>query len=196
MSEFLKAKQQIIESRDALIDAHTHAGFDAINALKRRYPVAQNIADMVRKMKANGVDYALTFPCPSDLFWYNPTSVINMGIWEVLESPAEEFPYQRANESHFYEVRKFGNGYILPFANIFPGVEEGKQIDFINELIKGDLLFGLKLHTLATHTKPTELKESKFIELAEEFSLPIVIHSGPDEFSDPNLTLEVARTYP
>ncbi len=178
------------------IDAHSHAGVDLTNIVRRRYPIAQSIIDMARKMNANGITHAAVFPGPSDLFWFDPRKVAFDAVWEQLEKPAERFPYEHANIAHFAEVELFGNGQIMPFANILPGTKEDEQLNLLKELLDGDRLFGLKLHTLATHTHALKLIGSKFTEFATEHSLPIMIHSGPDEYSRPDQIVEVAKKYP
>lgn len=196
MNERLEIFDSLRDSSHKVIDTHAHAGFDATNIVRRRYPIAQSIVDMTRKMQSNGISFTALFPSPSDLFWFDARKVAFEGIWEQATQPAERFPYEHANIAHFTEVELFGNGKIMPFANILPGVKETEQLELLKQLRESDRLFGLKLHTLATHTHATKLIGSRFTEFAYENSLPIMVHSGADEYSRPNLIVEVAKKYP
>jgi len=196
MTERTNVHRQLYRNKDAIIDGHVHAGTDATNVVLQRYPTAQNMMDIVRKMDASGVDYAATFPMPSDLFWFDASRLANnLELVPSLE-PAEAFPYQRSNWSHFHEAKLFGDGKILPFAIILPGVKEEEQINSLRTYINQDSVFGLKFHTFATQTHASALKDSKFIRLAQEHSLPITVHSGSDELSDPQQVIELAKLYP
>ncbi len=183
-------------SSTALIDSHSHAGFDATNIVRRRYPIAQGVLDMVRKMEANGVSHAAVFPAPSDLFWFDAKGVAFDATWVHSQEPAERFPYEHANTAHFSEVELFGMGRIMPFANVLPGVREEAQLDLLKEFASRDQLFGIKFHSLATHTPVSTFAESLFADFAREQSLPVMFHSGADEYSRPEQALEVARRLP
>lgn len=196
MPERADIYKQITQNGDAVIDGHVHTGFDATNAARRRYPTTQNVMDLVRKMNIAGVDYAAVFPAPADLFWFDARTVANEARLVPSPTPAEEFPYQIANWNHFHETKLFGEARTLPFAIILPGVKEEEQVEFLRGYIAKDMVFGLKFHTWATQTHASTLRDSKFIELAREHSLPITIHSGPDEFSNPQQVIELARLYP
>lgn len=185
-----------LKNTEGPIDVHSHAGFDATNIVRRRYPIAQSVIDMTRKMKANGITHAAVFPAPSDLFWFDAKKVAFNAVWEHAKEPSERFPYEHANIAHFSEVELFGEGAIMPFAIILPETKEDEQLKLLNKLYDANRLFGLKFHTLATHTHASTLINSRFTQFAIEKSLPIMVHSGPDEYSRPNLIVEVAKANP
>jgi predicted TIM-barrel fold metal-dependent hydrolase len=87
----------------------------------------------------------------------------------------------------------FGEDRVLPFANVYPGYEEQKQADYLEELGKGGMLFGLKLHTLAIQQSAIKLHNSPFLQVARSYSLPVLIHSGTDQISYPQNVVELAR---
>jgi hypothetical protein len=184
-----------ISKKIMLVDGHSHAGFDATNFVRGRYPTVQSIPDMVRKMKASGVNYALSFPPPSDLVWFDLKKVAYDREWVFSENPGEDFPYQLSNKNHFKESDLFGEKLILPFAAILPGVKEDEQIAYLSTLAESDLLFGLKLHTLATHTHASTLERSRFIDFANRYSLPITLHCGSDEYSLPEQVVDLAEKF-
>lgn len=178
-----------------IIDAHTHCGVDNLNIIKRRYPSCQSVIDLVTKLKISGVEYAVTFPCPSSSYYFDFVELSGEKV-KLIERPAEGFPYEFANRQLFYEISLFGENRIFPFAGIFPCVQEERQIEFLENYSKKGVIFGLKLHTLATHTPATSLIGSPIMQYVEHYSLPILFHSGPDKFSGPENVLELAKKYP
>lgn len=188
--------ETLIRKGEGVLDAHTHAGFEITNVVTRRFPTVQSVSDLVRKFKSTGTDRAITFPCASDLFWFDSSLVARHRQWKHTDHSAEDFPYQYANFSHLNEVELFGEGVVLPFVNILPLVREEEQINSVIDEIKRGEIFGLKFHPLAVHTRADSLKQSEFIEVAQRYNLPVTIHSGPDEYSQALQIVELARTFP
>jgi len=189
-------QKMLIEKGDGVLDSHTHAGFDITNIVTRRFPTVQSVSDLVRKFKSTGVNNTITFPCASDLFWFDSSLVARSRQWKYTGESAEDFPYQFANSSHLNEVELFGEGVVLPFINILPAVREEEQINSVLEEIKRGDIFGLKFHPLAVHTRADSLKQSRFIEVAQRYNLPVTIHSGPDKYSQAQQIVELAQTFP
>lgn len=185
----LKGKQELV------VDGHTHCGADHYNIIHNRYPATQNVIDLVSKMKNNGIDFSLTFPCPSSSYYFDFYSIAQSSSLKI-NKPAENFPYQFANKQLMLEIELFGENRIFPFLSIYPGVKEDEQIEYIDGLAHKNLIFGLKLHTLATNKSSLSLVNSKLIQIADKYSLPITFHSGPDEFSSPLDTLKLSSLYP
>lgn len=184
-----------IESRDsALIDVHTHSGFEMYNLVHRRYPTSQNVVDLESKTRLSGIDYVVVFPFPGQQFYRKPPEDLSKS--SDLSQGTEESPYYLANRQLLYEISMFGNDRFLPFANIFPGVEESLQARNLEEPIRDGKLYGFKLHTLATQTSADKLGNSVFLDLARSYSLPILIHSGPDTLSDPMNIIDLAGQNP
>ncbi len=177
---------------DVSIDVHTHNGFDHMNTIRRRYPTSQSIKDLELKLRLASIDYAVSFPCPSSFYYFDFRDFSEKDR-KLTPLPAEAVPFEHANRQMIYEVSLFGNGRIFPFASILPQHNELRQVESLEQYAKKGYLFGLKLHTLPTRTKPSELTDSPFIELATIYSLPIMIHSGPDEFSRPENIIALAR---
>lgn len=193
-TEFLQSLSA--KSSEIIIDSHAHAGSEPWNVLRKRVPTSQSIMDMVRKMKSNGVDHSIVFPCPGDPYWFDTARVAFNAEWEFSNKPSETFPYEHVNWTHFNEVNLFGGSFILPFANILPHYEEDKQIEYLQSLVELDTLFGLKIHTLATHTYNFTLGKSKIMEFANGHNLPVMLHTGPDEYSRPMGVLKAAKDFP
>ncbi|MFA7301647.1 MAG: amidohydrolase family protein [Candidatus Shapirobacteria bacterium] len=191
-SEFLSTEL----NSNVIIDSHTHNGSDLSNIVKFRYPSSQSIIDLTNKTKLSGVDYVVTFPCPSDLFWFEPATFHQRNKLVVQSSPIEPFPHFISNETMFREIANFGQGRALPFANFIPSFEDTRQIEYLETKIKEDSLFGLKFHPLASQTSMALLKDSPIIDFAQRHDLPILIHTGPDKYSNPLQLLELSRSYP
>lgn len=187
--------QDTLESKagqDVSIDIHTHSGFDHMNIVRKRYPTSQSVKDLELKLRIAGIDYAACFPCPSSFYYFDFRDFSIKGK-QLTELPAESVPYEYANRQLQYEASLFGNGRILPFASILPNHDEVGQVESLEQYAKKEQLFGLKLHTLPTRVRPISLIDSPFMQLADTYSLPVMIHSGPDEFSRPEDIITLAR---
>jgi len=197
MIERLSAFDKLSKDDECLIDAHTHSGVDHMNIIKGRYPFTQSIIDLTQKLRLVNIDHAVTFPCASSMYYFDFSCFANEKVKLIPHSnSAESFPYELANKQLFYEVSLFGENIIFPFAAVFPRIKEEEQISYLETVSSLDRIFGLKLHTLATHSKATDLANSKILDYAEKHSLPILFHTGPDKFSGAENVLELARQYP
>jgi hypothetical protein len=58
------------------------------------------------------------------------------------------------------------------------------------------LIYGLKLHPFESRLKITSPKMVPYLELARKYSLPILVHTAEDRYSDVTLLGEVAARYP
>jgi len=177
---------------DISIDVHTHSGSDHMNLIRKRYPTSQSVKDMELKLRLAGIDYAVSFPCPSAFYYFDFRDFAEKGK-QLTPQPAEQVPFEYANRQLIYEASLFGNDKILPFASILPHHEEQKQAEALEQYAKDGHIFGLKLHTLPTRVNPRELTDSPLMQLAESYSLPVMIHSGPDEYSRPEDIIRLAR---
>lgn len=176
------------------IDAHTHSGTDNYNLFARRYPSSQSVPDLVSKVGANGLRFAVNFVAPGSHFYFDFPSMTKSGL--LLPLPEEDYPYQVANRQMLYEVDLLGGGNIFPFFTIFPGYNEEAQTEEIERLAGEDRIYGLKLHTMATRTKANSLIDGNFIKLARDHSLPMLIHSRDDNYSDPINAIRLASSSP
>jgi predicted TIM-barrel fold metal-dependent hydrolase len=184
------------DAQSPVIDVHTHSGADHFNTLFKGYPTNQSVKDLVWKMNYLNIDYAVNFPCPSSYYYFDFTHFHKTGELIPALEPAEDYPYQLANRQLMFETALFGQDKVIPFAMVFPGVEDAKQISALNTLGKEEKLFGIKLHTLATHTKATAFADTEYLQIAEDYSVPFLIHSGPDEYSKPKHIVSLAKSYP
>ncbi len=194
MNEKETLKNIILINDNSLIDSHTHCGFGHYNLIQQRYPTSQSVIDLESKTELAGIDFVISFPFPGELYYFDIFANSESDLPQ--HPPIEKFPYHFANRQLLYEISLFGNNRIIPFANIYPNHEEGQQADYLDELAKQGLIFGLKLHTLATQYSAEALAKSPFLDVSRAHSLPVIIHSGPDDISHPMNVVELAETNP
>jgi len=177
-----------LQDHEVCIDVHSHCGEVSLyNLQHERLHTTQNMRDLSLKMRLAKVDYFVVFLMASSMYF---------DTRDFSRSGLEEYPYQLGNGALFYEASLFGDR-ALPFMAIHPNVEEEKQLIALEERLSRDHLFGLKFHTLATHSKVSNLINSKFPEFLEKNKLPILIHSSDfDEYSDPNEIFKFLDLYP
>lgn len=188
-------KRSKVLMSDGIIDVHSHAGgIDMYNWMTPRYPLSQSAYDLSLKVEANDVDFFVVFPMPTSMY-YHPKYLKNTGSTSL--SGIEDFPFQRCNEVLLYEVDVFQLERALPFLCIDPMVKIEEQIVHLEQLIDQYEVFGLKLHTLATHSSAIDLDGSPFMELLESENLPILIHAGTTPVSTHPLNIvKLAKKYP
>lgn len=194
MLEHERIRDTIRSNSNVLIDVHSHCGYGHYNVIKRRYPSTQSVVDLASKTKSAGIEYVVSFPFPGSTYYFDIPEIAKGNLH--VPNPIEEFPYHFANRQLFYEVSLFGEGRILPFANIYPKHKEQEQADYLGRLVKEGILFGLKFHTLATQYSALALIDSPFMEIAKRYSLPVLIHSGSDKISHPKNIVQLAEHHP
>jgi predicted TIM-barrel fold metal-dependent hydrolase len=176
------------------IDCHTHCvGIDASNLFKGRYPCTQDILDLSKKMIEGRVDYAITFPMPTTLY-YNVRTYWEKG--EFVPSGISDYPYQLENRYMVQSITHFNLNNMLPFAIFSLRDKVNLQLAGINKLMEQYEIYGLKYHTKVDQKKATDIeKDSEFIEFAKEKNIPIMLHAENKTVSDPMYILELASRH-
>jgi len=176
-----------------VIDSHTHAGgVDFYNLFIPRYPIAQSVEDLIFKMDCLNINYAIVLPMPFPMY-YDPRK-INNNKW--FKTNLEKFPYQLLNSALLYEAENYRNR-LFPFFAIDPRERVKEQVKFLEKNIRENKIFGLKLHTLATNSSAQKLEKTGFVDLLEEYDLPIIIHSDHRfRFTSPFNALKFAERHP
>lgn len=177
-------------SRSDIIDSHTHSGFDGMNFFRGRFPATQNTKDLVDKVTGAGVRFLIVSPMATSTYYNLRILAENL---ELSPSGQQDFPYQRENAFLLYECRLLGGKRVLPFLAINPLEKVDEQVEQLEEWIKSEEIYGLKLHTLATHSPATALEGTPFLDLARKYNLPIMIHSGIHEYAKPSNVFQIAR---
>ena len=138
-------------------DCHTHSGgVDFYNMFKGNLPYVQSVDDLVKKATDEGITNIITFPLPSSSY-YDPRE-------RGKVSGLQDFPYQIENAALIRSCEQYKDN-VFPFLCIDPVVKQKEQIDKLSVLWNQKKFYGLKLHTLATGTKATDILKSEFLRL-------------------------------
>ncbi|MFH1337444.1 MAG: hypothetical protein ABIH55_01070 [Nanoarchaeota archaeon] len=180
--------QDLRDKQNSRIDVHTHVGFDQYNYYAHLFPYVQNMRDLVAKTRLLGTEFLVTFPMALPTY-YLGKKLIKNGILEV--SGEEEFPYQEANQQLLLETELFGEA-VLPVLAIHSREKVSEQENQILWWAKKHEIYGFKLHTYATQSKATELRDTPFLDIARVLGIPIIVHSASDDIANGMYTLEVA----
>lgn len=177
-----------------VIDCHTHSGgIDIINMYSGRIPYVQSVDDLVLKAEINGIDKLITFPLPSSGY-FNPRSRIEKNIFEP--SLLQDFPYQVENMMLIKSCEEYTKQ-VYPFLCIDPLRKTSEQLELLKKYWEEKKFFGLKLHTLATGTKASDILSSHLCEFIEKNNIPITIHTGIlDPYSDPLNCIKLSEALP
>jgi predicted TIM-barrel fold metal-dependent hydrolase len=179
------SKLREIKKHVSTIDIHTHScGIDQYNYQKPRLHMTQSLRDLELKEGFASVDWFLTSPMPSTTY-YDTRNFKSIGL--------DQFPFQLSNQALLYECKFYGKK-ALPFLSIHPTKKVDEQIGLVSKACESDMVFGLKFHTLSTHTYPQDLCSSKFVSILEEYKLPLLIHSGEDKYSNPLDILKMSES--
>lgn len=187
----MKLKNELINK---VIDCHTHcSGIDILNYLNFRYPATADLLDLYEKMSGNGVDFSISFPMPTSIY-YDGSKILQ---GEYCCSGISSFPYQIENEYLVRQIKQFNIKNILPFLSFSIHCEVDKQIEHLRRLIEQYPVYGLKYHSKVEHFPVNKFGISnQFLDLSQEYNIPIVIHSEIREDSSPMNILSLAEMYP
>lgn len=174
-----------------IIDVHTHAtGIDILNFFTSRIPSSQSLAELKRKMEACGINTAIVCPFPGTIY-YNPRKILSESIWEP--SGLEDFPYQQENSTLLAEIRlRRWEKFFFPFLAFDPKEKVNQQIDYLHN---ENGYFGIKIHTLATRSRPGDVTRD-LTKLLLERNLPVLFHTGKQENTLAEKVLEFAERNP
>jgi|UniRef100_UPI00404A9707 predicted TIM-barrel fold metal-dependent hydrolase len=182
-----------------IIDCHNHLGVDLLFYLNGYSPYAQDLPALVTEGRHCGVDRWVVFPMVSNLSF----DVGRMLHGELVTPGYETVPYARENERMFreiYELYPDLGKHVLPFAILDPLREPAAQLKRLRELKQQFPFYGLKIQATIIKSDVTALlREGRgFLEFAEEFNLPFLIHSsvGNDQWSQATSILQVAEATP
>lgn len=176
-----------------IIDCHTHAGFpDMANHARNFQPSEQPIKELKEKMVVAGVNRAIVFPFPSTTYY--DVDIFNKER-RLIPSGLQPFPYAVENQELLAQCQDEKCFY--PFACIDPSEQTENQLRFLSTLIREKKkIFGLKLHGATMQSSALDLVNTGFADFALENNLPIVFHSGKDQYSLPEHALSLAKKYP
>lgn len=184
-----------------MIDAHTHIGWDQYNIIKNRVPQKQSGEELVRKLIDNRIEKAITFPFPFTSYF----DLKNPNGKEMEPSGEMKYAYEDQNvyvikHSRTYDI-------LIPFLAICLGKYD--NYDHVKMLVeRNPKVRGLKLHSRTSRSPIKELIGSKFMDLARDYKLSLMLHTDSEnmriptlefnlmDFSDPMQIIELADKYP
>ncbi len=182
-----------------IIDCHNHLGVDLLFYLNSWHPYAQDLPSLVTEGRHVGVDRWVVFPMVSNLTF----DVAKMREGKLVSGGLESIPYVFENErmlKEVYELYPEMGKCTLPFVILDPLREPEAQLKKLRELHRKYPFYGLKIQATIIKSKVLALLEEGrgFLEFAEEFNLPFLIHSsvGDDEWSQAKDILKVAEATP
>lgn len=181
-----------------MYDTHTHLGKSAFEEEHGHGPGKADPEELAEFVEKYGIDEALIYPIAFSSY-FDPKTADQ----EVMnESGKYDVPYQKENR----EVLSWAEEYeefhpVLAFS-----LGEQSNVDDIDQLLqeKRDVK-ALKIHPRASHSDLDLLSDSKILDLARDYEIPIISHLEGDNFpryveefdlrsySDPNKFLELAE---
>ena len=183
-----------------IIDVHNHVGADLMFYLRGDFPYAQHLVTMTSEGRALGVDRWVVFPF-----------VVNMSLnieaarrGEIVYGGLEKVPYALENRRLLHEINNLfpeEGKLCLPFVMLDPMREQAGQIEALRTLRSEYAFHGLKIQTTILQSFIKSLGEEGrgFVELAEEWDIPFLIHSsvGPDDpWAQASDILDIAEKFP
>ena len=163
-----------------IIDCHNHVGTDLLFYLRGEFPYAQHLCAMVAEGKALGVDRWIVFPMVSNL----SLDFAKMREGKIVfPGGFERVPYAFENRRmlrEIYELFPDLAPLTLPFIMLDPVRETEAQAVELRKLRGEFKFYGLKIQsTILQADIKCLLKQGRvFLELAEEWDVPLLIHSS------------------
>ncbi|MDB6167608.1 MAG: hypothetical protein JWM88_472 [Verrucomicrobia bacterium] len=182
------------------IDCHNHLGADLFFYLNGFHPYAQDLPALVTEGRHNGVDRWIVFPMVANLTF----DLRAMKSARLEPGGFERIPYAFENERmlrEIYELYPDLGRHTLPVVILDPLREAEAQVARLRELLPRFPFHALKIQaTMIQSDVGALLKEGRcFLDFAEEFNLPFIIHSSvapEDVWSQATTILRVAEATP
>lgn len=167
-----------------IIDCHNHIGADLLFYLHGDFPYAQHLVAMHDQGRALGVDRWIVFP-----FVAHSALDIRAFLENEIRDEANrlhDVPYAFENRRlmrEIYDLFPEEGRRMLPFAMVDPMRNTKAQAAELRKLRKDYRFYGIKLQTTILQADIRHLGgEGKvFLELADEWDLPFLIHSSVNE---------------
>lgn len=188
------------QNSNVIIDCHNHLGVDLFFYLNGYHPYAQDLPAMVTEGRHCGVDRWVVFPMVTNLTF----DVAALRRGEFVAGGLETVPYAFENERMLREIYQLYpdlGRHVLPFAILDPLREPAGQLKKLRELKAQFPFYGLKIQATVIKSDVSALLNvgRGFLEFAEEFNLPFIIHSSvapEDTWSQASSILQVAEATP
>ncbi len=185
-----------------IIDCHNHVGVDVLFYLHGDFPYAQHLTAMVEEGGALGVDRWIVFPFVTHM----ALDAASFLKGEVREGGAQltQIPYALENRrllSEIYGLFPELAPRILPFVMADPMRNTQAQAAELRQLRQQYRFHGIKMQTtiLQADIKHLNDRGKVFLELAEEWDIPFLIHSSvaeSDSWAQASDILDLAEANP
>ena len=163
-----------------IIDCHNHIGADLLFYLRGEFPYAQQLTSMVQEGRALGVGRWIVFPMVSNL----SLDFAKMREGKIVfPGGFERVPYAFENRRMLQEIYDLfpdlGKS-TLPFVMLDPMRNTKSQAAELKKLRRQYKFFGLKIQStiLQSDIKALARQGRCFLDLAEEWDVPFLIHSS------------------
>ena len=177
-----------------VVDIHTHStGIAMYRMIQGKYPVSQDIVDLSETAKANAVDFMVTFPMPTTVY-YDARKMRDDRVY--VPSGVEEYPYQYENQSLVAMVRNLKLENMLPFLSFSLHDKIPQQLENIRQLAQQYNVYGLKYHGTLEQKGIRCPEFEEFAALAAQLNIPILLHSEISPVAHPLDALAFAREHP
>lgn len=169
---------------DKVIDVHTHCGgINFTHYFLEAFPYCCTIRELILNMDNAKVDFSVTFPIPTNICT-DISPKVDKQTREIIMNN-EPCLYYLANRRLLMETNMYGRGRVMPFVLFSLYNDFERQIENIKTLIKEYDIYGVKIHTSTDHTSLNRIIEVPALSsFFQDLKLPIIIHSGFEEYSD------------
>lgn len=167
-----------------IIDCHNHVGADVLFYLHGDFPYAQHLVAMVEEGSALGIDRWIVFPFVS----HGALDIKGFLTGDIREGGMQltDVPYALENRRLLREIHELFPELaprILPFVMVDPMRNTVAQARELRQLRKEYRFHGIKMQTTILQADIKHLRDvgRVFLELAEEWDVPMLIHSSVAE---------------
>ena len=154
------------------------------------YSVLECVYDINKFLKLNKKNITTILPPPSPIYNY----MIAGGKFDF-----DSFPFNYEN-NQLLQVMTFISkqglaGRVIPYFGFSPNETTESYYEYLERITKR-LHCGFKFHPLAMKTPISSLSGSRILEIASKRRIPLLIHTGRDEYSDSRQLIDLSRKYP
>jgi predicted TIM-barrel fold metal-dependent hydrolase len=179
-----------------LYDVHTHIGMDPGFYLRRWWPYAATVQELLEHMDAHDIGKAVCFPfvVPSA---FDPYGFADRASLELMPG---RFPFDRENQLLSVEIARLdADKRLLQFGMFDPSREVTAQVKNLEKLAPN--FAGLKTQTTVLQSPIRSLLNEgrDILKLAQQHDLPVLIHTAvlpADPWAQARDCLDVAEVFP
>ena len=179
-----------------IVDCHTHSGaIDINNYYHMKYPAMNDVMNLNNLLIDNNVDYAITFPMPSTIY-YNVKRYWAERVF--VESGMSDFPFAIENSYLLVEISFWNCDNILPFLSFSLNDKIKEQLIYLETTFEKYNYYGLKYHSKVDQNAFESLlkKGRSFLDFLIEKNIPLIFHVETSGISSPMGVFSLANLYP